>query len=154
MSRLRPVLALLTVLPVMLAGLTACSDKKPNPGSSATGALPAGETLLKDSAAAMRDVKTAKFLITADGTIAGLSLKRAQGTLTREGSAQGAAQVTQAGLDVELTFIIVGDKLYLKGPTDGGRAPPVFLPRHRYRRRAYPYPRRARFFAVWSSVQI
>jgi lipoprotein LprG len=125
MPRLRSALALLAVLPVMLAAAAGCTHSKPKPG--ATGDLPAGDVLLKDSAAAMRDIKTAKFLITADGTIAGLSLKRAEGTLTREGSAQGSAQITQAGLDVELTFVIVGDKIYLKGPTGGYQTLPLAL---------------------------
>jgi lipoprotein LprG len=117
---------LFAVVPLLLVGLTGCT-KKSTPGGAATGNLPAGDTLVKDSATAMRDVKTAKFLITADGTVAGLSLKRAEGTLTREGSAQGSAQITQAGLDVELTFVIVGDKLYLKGPTGGYQTLPLAL---------------------------
>lgn len=124
MPRLRSRLALLALLPALLAGLTACSHKAKPP---ATGALPAGDALLKDSAAAMRDIKTAKFLITADGTIAGLSLKRAEGTLTRDGKAQGTAQINQGGLDVELAFIVVGDKIYLKGPTGGYQSLPLAL---------------------------
>jgi lipoprotein LprG len=124
MSRLRPVLALFAVL----AALTACTHNKPTTsGNASAGDLPAGDTLLKDSAAAMRDVKTAQFLITADGTIAGLSLRRAEGTLTKEGSAKGTAQVDQGGLNVELTFVIVGDKIYLKGPTGGYQTLPLSL---------------------------
>jgi lipoprotein LprG len=126
MPRVRPLLALLTVVPLLLVGLTACT-KKATPSGTATGDLPAGDTLVKDCAAAMRDVKTAKFLITADATVAGLNLKRAEGTLTKEGSAQGSAQITQAGLDVELTFVIVGDKIYLKGPTGGYQTLPLAL---------------------------
>ena len=124
MSRLRPVLALLSVIVV----LTACTpNKSKTSGNAAGGALPAGDTLLTESAAAMRDIKTAQFLITADGTIAGLSLRRAEGTLTKEGSAKGTAQVDQSGLAVELTFVIVGDKIYLKGPTGGYQTLPLSL---------------------------
>jgi lipoprotein LprG len=124
MPRLRHRLALLVLLPVLLAGLAACTHKSK---SGTPTELPAGDALLKDSAAAMRDIKTAKFLITADGTIAGLSLKRAEGTLTRDGKAQGTAQINQGGLDVELSFIVVGDRIYLKGPTGGYQSLPLAL---------------------------
>jgi len=125
MSRLRPVLALSAVL----FALVACTpDQAKNSGSGAPAAsLPAGDTLVKDSAAAMREIKTAEFLITADGEIAGLSLRRAEGTLTEEGSAKGTAQVEQAGGAVELEFVIVGDRLYLKGPTGGYQTLPLTL---------------------------
>jgi lipoprotein LprG len=125
MSRLRPVLALSAVL----FALVACTpDKAKNSGSTAPAAsLPAGDTLVKDSATAMREIKTAQFLITADGEVAGLSLRRAEGTLTKEGSAKGTAQVDQAGAAVELEFVIVGDKIYLKGPTGGYQTLPLTL---------------------------
>jgi len=122
MPRFRPVLALLAVL----VALTSCTPDKPKTSASQD-ALPAGDTLLKESAAAMGDVKTAQFLITADGEIAGLALRRAEGTLTRQGSAKGTAQVDQGGLNVELTFVIVGDKIYLKGPTGGYQTLPLSL---------------------------
>jgi lipoprotein LprG len=125
MSRLRPVLALSAVL----FALVACTpDKATTSGGTAPAAdLPAGDTLVKDSATAMREIKTAKFLITAEGEVAGLRLRRAEGTLTREGSAKGTAQVEQSGTPVELEFVIVGDKIYLKGPTGGYQALPLTL---------------------------
>jgi lipoprotein LprG len=114
-------IALLATLPVVLFGVTACKDtKSPGTGASAaTGGNPAGDALLKESSAAMRDVKTAQFAITADAAIAGVSLHSAEGTLTREGNAKGTAQVEQLGITVEVSFVIVDDKLYLKGPTGG-----------------------------------
>nr|BFE69260.1 hypothetical protein GCM10020092_025610 [Actinoplanes digitatis] len=75
----------------------------------------------------MREIKTTRFLITAEGEVAGLSLRRAEGTLTEEGSAKGTAQIEQAGGVVELEFVIVGDKLYLKGPTGGYQTLPLTL---------------------------
>jgi lipoprotein LprG len=125
MSRLRPVL----VLSAVLFALVACTpDKAKNGAGTAPAAnLPAGDTLVKDSATAMREIKTAQFLITAEGAIAGLSLRRAEGTLTKEGSAKGTAQVDQGGAAVELEFVIVGDKIYLKGPTGGYQALPLTL---------------------------
>jgi lipoprotein LprG len=114
---------LLLVLPIVLTG---CTKKKSNTNTPA-GDLPAGDSLLKDSAAAMRDIKTAQFLITADGAVAGIPLKRAEGTLTKEGSAKGKAQIDQSGAVVELDFVIVGDKIYLKGPTGGYQTLPLAL---------------------------
>ena len=123
MSRLRLALVLSTVL----VTLVACTPDKAKNGGNKADSLPAGDTLVQDSATAMREIKSTKFLITADGEIAGLSLRRAEGTLTKEGSAKGTAQVVQAGATVELVFVIVGDKLYLKGPTGGYQTLPVTL---------------------------
>jgi lipoprotein LprG len=123
MSRLRSVLALFAVL----VALASCNEKPKTTESKPAENLPAGDALLKESAAAMREIKTAQFLITADGAIAGLSLRRAEGTLTREGSAKGTAQLDQSGSTVELTFVIVGDKIYVKGPTGGYQSFPLQL---------------------------
>jgi len=51
----------------------------------------------------------------------------AEGTLTREGDAEGTAQIEQAGTTVDLTFVIVGDKIYIKGPTGGYQELPLSL---------------------------
>ncbi len=117
---MRPLIAVL----VVLLGLAACKSGKTD---TASANLPAGDALLKESSAAMHDIKTAKFLITADGAIAGLNLHKAEGTLTREGNAKGTAQIDQSGATVELSFVIVGDKIYLKGPTGGYQALPLAL---------------------------
>ena len=122
MFRIRPVVVLLAAL-VAVTSCTSSDDKKDAPAAS----LPDAGTLLTDSATAMREIKTAKFLITADGAISGLSLRRAEGTLTREGDAEGTAQIEQAGTNVDLTFVIVGDKIYIKGPTGGYQALPLSL---------------------------
>lgn len=107
----------------MLAAMASCTDEKS--GGAPAQSLPNGATLLTESATAMREIKTAKFLINSDGEIAGISLRRAEGTLTKEGNAKGTAQIDQAGQNVELTFVIVGDKLYLKGPTGGYQTLPL-----------------------------
>jgi lipoprotein LprG len=73
----------------------------------------------------MSDVKTAHFTIDVQGTVAGLALHKAEGTLTRAGDAQGHATVDQLGATVEVEFVIVGDKLYLKGPTGGFQQLPL-----------------------------
>jgi lipoprotein LprG len=119
MSRLRPVLALFAVL----AALAGCTGEKS--AKSPAESLPNGATLLTESATAMKAIKTAQFLITSDGDVAGISLRRAEGTLTKEGNAKGSAQLDQAGQNVELEFVIVGDKLHLKGPTGGYQTLPL-----------------------------
>jgi lipoprotein LprG len=109
---------------VVLFGLAACKAGKTD---TASANLPAGDALLKESSAAMHDIKTAQFVITSDGAVAGLHLHKAEGTLTREGSAKGTAQIDQSGVTVEVSFVIVGDKIYLKGPTGGYQTLPLAL---------------------------
>lgn len=119
MSRTRPLVALLGVLLAVLAGCT----KKNTP----KGDLPAADGLLQAAAADMRAVNTVRFAIEATGTVAGLALRRAEGVLTRSGEAQGKAQVEQFGTNIELDFIVKGDKMYIKGPTGGYQQVPLSL---------------------------
>lgn len=128
MSRTRALLAGATAAAALLVALTGCTDKsKEDAAGKADPNLPAAEGLLKESATAMGGIKSAKFLITADGTIAGVALKRAEGVLTKEGSAQGTAQVEQMGATVELAFTIVGQTMWLKGPTGDYQQLPLAL---------------------------
>jgi lipoprotein LprG len=125
MSRTRALLAGFTAVLIVLTGCT--SKSKEDEAGKADPNLPAAEGLLKESSAAMAGIKTAKFLITADGTIAGVALKRAEGVLTKEGNAQGTAQVEQIGATVDLAFTIVGQTMYLKGPTGDYQQLPLAL---------------------------
>ena len=111
---------------VALAGCTSKGDKKDG-GPTVDPNLPAAEGLLKESSTAMAGVKSAKFLITADGTIAGVAIKRADGVLTKEGNAQGTAQVEQLGTTADLSFTIVGQTMWLKGPTGDYQQIPLAL---------------------------
>jgi lipoprotein LprG len=118
---MRPIrVALIAIL--LTAGLAGCQGKGPRRDT-----LPAADTLLRDSAAAMRDVRTVTFGIEADGTISGLSLRRAGGTLTKEGSAKGTVQVVLSGLTLEFEFVVLGDSIYLKGLTGGWQKQPLEL---------------------------
>ncbi|MGH4012681.1 MAG: LppX_LprAFG lipoprotein [Pseudonocardiaceae bacterium] len=88
-------------------------------------ALPDGAGLLADSAEAMRTVTTTRVGIDVQGNLPGLPIQAAQGQLTREGAAKGTATVEQSGQLVELDFVIIKDRLYLRGPTGGFRVLPA-----------------------------
>jgi lipoprotein LprG len=105
-------LALHTVLVVVLC--TSC-------GGQGGEHLPDGAGLLEHSAVAMRSVLTTKVALTAEGDVSGLSIKSAEGQITRDGSAEGTASVDMGRQLLELTFVIIGDDLYLRGPTGGFR---------------------------------
>ena len=79
-------------------------------------ALPDGNRLLADSAAAMRTVRTAHFTISVQGNTPGISLRFADGQLTTQGSAKGIARMDQGGKVVENQFVITNNTLYLRGP--------------------------------------
>ncbi|MEU7868373.1 LppX_LprAFG lipoprotein [Dactylosporangium sp. NPDC049140] len=117
----------IVALTAAVVALSGCSDGTASSQPATDPDLPAAQNLLKDSSTAMGGIKTAKFLITADGTIAGLALKRAEGVLTKEGNAQGTAQVEQMGTTTDLNFTIVGQTMYLKGPTGDYQQLPLAL---------------------------
>jgi len=118
--RLAPKIVVLA-LAASLALLAGCGDDEPK------GDLPPGDQLLKDSAAAMREVSTARFVITSEAVIADVPVRGAEGQLTREGNAKGSVRIDQAGSIVEFNFVIIGDKLWLKGPTGGYQELPLAL---------------------------
>ena len=113
--------ALLLAAVVLLAGCTR------NGGGQSTATLPDATQLLVASAAAMRDVKTAHFVLDVKGAIADIAVHHAEGSLTREGNAKGNATVDQFGATVEVEFVIVDKKVYLKGPPGGFQEVPAAL---------------------------
>lgn len=102
---------LLLVL-LLFAGLTACSS------SGGGEELPAGPDLIKKAAEAMRSVKSAAFSISTEGK-PNVPLKKADGRLTAEGDADGTISLEVLGSLQEITFALVGDTVYFKGPTGG-----------------------------------
>lgn len=104
-------LCLLALLAVLL---TSC-------GGPDEASLPAGAGLLADSAKAMRTVRSARVGIGIEGQLSGVPLKSAEGLLTNEGSARGTASLDMGQQLLELEFVIIGDDLYLRGPTGGFR---------------------------------
>jgi lipoprotein LprG len=75
----------------------------------------------------MRSVKTARFEITANGTVAGVPLRRASGVITAAGEAEGSAQIEQGGPLAELSFVVKGQTLYVKAVTGGWQKVPLAL---------------------------
>ena len=105
------------VVPLLLvaAAAPACTGNKGN----AVPENPDGARLLQKSAEAMRQVETVRFELKVDGKIQGISISAAQGQLTKAGNVKGTAIITATGQPAEAEFVIVGDTLYLKGPTGG-----------------------------------
>jgi lipoprotein LprG len=115
---------LAAVLAAVVATSAACSgdDSADTPGGPA---LPDGTTLLTESAAEMRKVTSATFDISTEGEIATLPLKSAQGGITSTGDATGSANLDQAGVPLELKFVIKDDTLYINGLTGGWQKLPL-----------------------------
>jgi len=80
---------------------------------------PDSAQLTQRSAEAMRQVETVRFMLTVDGQIKGIAISSAKGQLTKDGNVKGTAVLTSGGQPAEAEFVIVGDTLYLKGPTGG-----------------------------------
>jgi len=100
---------------LVLAAVTGTAGCDSDSGS----AQPDGAQLLQRSADAMRQVETVRFDLKVDGKISGISISSAQGQLTKAGNVKGTAVITATGQPAETEFVIVGDTLYLKGPTGG-----------------------------------
>jgi lipoprotein LprG len=112
-------LRLLVLLTALLTAPLAACDGHPGPQDAAP-TLPDGAGLLVDSSQAMRQVTTTKIAIDVQGNPPGFQIKQAEAQLTREGSAKGRATIEMGGI-VEVEFVILGDKFYLRGPTGGFR---------------------------------
>jgi lipoprotein LprG len=119
----RRLLLAVPVVTVLLAGLTACTGGDDKSASD----LPAGDELVRSAAEAMRSVQTAHFEITASGTLAGVPLRRASGVITAAGDADGSAQIDQSGPLAELSFVVKGQTLHVKGATGGWQQVPLAL---------------------------
>ena len=111
----RILLGMLTLVAVVSAGCTSKSDPQAASGGRDAAAL------LNESAAATKDVKSAHFTLTVNGSIPGLSVHSAQGDLTKAGGPSGAAKGTVnmelLGNLFEGEFVLVDDSIYIKGPT-------------------------------------
>lgn len=115
----RLLVATVALLALVAVGLSACTSDDSPP--EADPSLPKGAELLKSAAAATSDITSAHFTLKVNGEVPGLSVQSAEGDLTREGGESGAAKGTVAmtllGRLFEGEFVLVDDKIYIKGPT-------------------------------------
>lgn len=94
-------------------------------GCSSTGAAapstppPTAAELVGRVQTAMGEVTDAAFDIAVTGSLDRIVVQKASGALTKTGDAQGTATVTQLGQLLEVSFVFVGEDLYLKAATGG-----------------------------------
>lgn len=99
---------------LIIAALTSCSAVEEQDAT-----LPDSARLLADSAAAMRTVTTTHITIDVQGDVPGVQLRSADGVLTREGSAKGTATMDFGEQILEVEFVSIGDKRYVRIPPSG-----------------------------------
>ncbi|CRK61855.1 possible lipoprotein [Alloactinosynnema sp. L-07] len=118
----------------LAAALTAGCTSDDSGGG--TGGLPDGAALMKDAAAATRDIRSAHFSLKVNGSVSAIPVQNAEGDLTREGGPSGAAKgtvkLTLLGQLIEGEFVLVDDSLYIKGPTGGFQKYPAALTSNLY----------------------
>lgn len=114
---MRRILLGVFALAALTGSVAGCTSEDPG-GES----LPDGAQLLRDAAAATREITSAHFTLRVDGDAPELGVQDLDGDITKEGesvAAQGTGTVTFGGQLIEVEFALIGDMLYLKGPTGG-----------------------------------
>lgn len=110
----------------VLLGASACTGGR-SAGQGEPESLPDASGLLRDSAQTMGELNTVRFNLDIDGTLPGVAIRSAEGVLTKDGNVKGKGQLNQGSGTSEFEFVLVGDTLYLKGPTGGfQRLPAAF----------------------------
>jgi lipoprotein LprG len=125
---MRRPLALAGVLSLLLAVSVGCTDRgadDPAGGSENSAPLPEAAELLRSAATELATVKTARFAITTEGAAETLGISAAEGVITSAGEAQGSAKIEQAGLPLELQFVVKGETLHVNGLTGGWQQLPL-----------------------------
>jgi lipoprotein LprG len=110
MQTRRRLFAVLAALSIAVALIAGCSS-----GSKQSGApLPDATTLVKQSADATKNLKSAHLVLSVIGKIPGLPIKTLTGDLTNAPAtaASGNVQLTLGGSDVDANFVVVDGELY------------------------------------------
>jgi len=110
MQTRRRISAVLVSLSVATALIAGCSS-----GSKQSGApLPDATTLVKQSSATTKNVKSVHLVLSVQGKIQGLPIKVLNGDLTTTPStaASGNVQLTLAGSDIDANFVVYDSVLY------------------------------------------
>ncbi|WP_293041409.1 LppX_LprAFG lipoprotein [Mycobacterium sp.] len=105
--RLSAVFASLTLATALIAGCSSGSKQSSAP-------LPDATTLVKQSADATKNVKSAHIALSIQGKIPGLPIKTLNGDLTTASAtaASGNATITLGGSDIDVNFVVVDGTLY------------------------------------------
>jgi lipoprotein LprG len=105
--RLSAVIASLTLATALIAGCSSGSKQSSAP-------LPDATTLVKQSADATKNVKSAHIALSIQGKIPGLPIKTLNGDLTTAPAtaASGNATITLGGSDIDVNFVVVDAILY------------------------------------------
>jgi lipoprotein LprG len=120
-SRPAHAVGMIAVFALLIAALAGCTKKTP------ASDLPPGPDLVRESSTAMASVQSAHVVITTEGDVADLPLRKADGSLTREGNAKGTIQLEQFNALIEYDFVVFGETIYLKGVTGGWTQLPVAM---------------------------
>ncbi len=115
-TRRRRLFAVLAALSIGTALIAGCS------GSKQSGApLPDAKTLLQQSAAVTKNVKSAHLDLSVTGKVQGLPLKTLTGDLTTipTTAAKGNAKITFSGSEIDADFVIMDGELYTTALTPG-----------------------------------
>lgn len=109
--------ALVSLAALALVAAGCSEDEKPPPAP-----LPDAAGLLSDAAESAAKITSTHFVVKAEGTVPGLSVKSIDGDLAQDGkkvSAQGTATLDLMGNTAEAKFVLVDGTLYLD--TGGGQ---------------------------------
>lgn len=101
-------LKLLAAAAAAVLALASCSGGEESPAADET---------IPDAAQAMAEVENVHFSLDVEGEIEGLEVSSAQGTVTADGEAEGDGVISAFGMDVEISYVILGEEAYVKGPT-------------------------------------
>ena len=106
----RPILAVLAALTIAAALVSGCSSSS----KQNTNPLPDASTLLKESSQTTKAVKSVHLVLSVFGKIKHLPVKTLTGDLTTSPStaAQGEADITFAGSEIDAQFVVYESILY------------------------------------------
>jgi lipoprotein LprG len=105
---MRKLLAVLATVSVAAALAAGCSSSKH------TGSLPDAATLVKESGATTKALKSVHLALSVTGKIAKMPVKTLDGDLTNQPStaAKGSAKITLLGSDLDVKFVVFDGELY------------------------------------------
>ncbi|WP_100447919.1 LppX_LprAFG lipoprotein [Glycomyces xiaoerkulensis] len=92
---------------------------------SGSGDAPAADETIPDAAETMAEAESVFFTLEVDGEVDGLDIGAADGTVTAAGDAEGSGVITAMGMDVEVSYVILGEDAYVKGFTGDYQQVPV-----------------------------